>query len=91
MFFIEALVKYMKKDKFTEILEEHDKQASRNPLEEIPLEDELLDIESENCKHLFMPIDSTGEILACSKCGQVIKRSELKPLNFFEHPDSNLK
>ena len=81
----------MKKDKFTEILEEHDRLTSINPLEEIPLEDELSDNDSENCEHIFMPIDSTGEILACSKCGQLIKRSELKPLNFFEHPDDKFK
>ncbi len=88
MFFVEALVKYLKKDRFTEILEEHDKAVSLNPLEEIPYEDDLEDNESLNCEHLFMPIDSTGEILACSKCGQLIKRSELKALNFFEHPES---
>ncbi len=87
MFFIEALVKYIKKDKFMEILEEHDRQASINPLEEIPLEEDLLEDDSANCDHIFMPIDSTGEILACSKCGQLIKRENLKPLNFFEHPD----
>lgn len=88
MFFIEAIVKYMKKDRFSEVLNEHDKQESLNPLENIPLEDELLDNESENCNHIFMPIDSTGEILACSKCGQLIKREELKAVNFFEHPNS---
>lgn len=26
------------------------------------------------CKHNFMPIDSTKEILACSKCGYVISK-----------------
>ncbi len=30
------------------------------------------------CQHNFMPIDSTGEILACSKCGYVIKKSKKK-------------
>lgn len=89
MFFIEAIVKYLKKDKFTEILEEHDRQESINPLEEIPLEEDLTEDESLNCEHIFMPIDSTGEILACSKCGQLIKKSDLKPLNFFEHPNNS--
>lgn len=89
MFFIEAIVKYLKKDKFTEIIEEHDRQESINPLEEIPLEEELTEDESLNCEHIFMPIDSTGEILACSKCGQLIKKSDLKPLNFFEHPNNS--
>jgi len=88
MYFIEAIVKYLRKDKFSEILDNHDKMQSYNPLEEIPLEESLNEDESENCEHIFMPIDSTGEILACSKCGQLIKKSELKPLNFFEHPDN---
>lgn len=30
------------------------------------------------CKHNFMPIDSTGNILACSKCGYVVKKEKLK-------------
>ncbi len=30
--------------------------------------------ETEKCDHLFVPIDSTGMILACSKCGEMCKR-----------------
>ena len=33
-----------------------------------PMEDEAL-----NCEHNFMPVDSTGLVLACTKCGFVIK------------------
>lgn len=83
MFFIEALLKYVKKDKFTEILDEHDKKNSINPLEEIPLEEDADYDDPNNCEHIFMPIDSTGEILACSKCGTLIKKSELVQDNFF--------
>lgn len=32
----------------------------------------------EKCEHTFFPIDSTGETLACSKCGFVIKNKPLK-------------
>jgi hypothetical protein len=32
--------------------------------------------EAINCNHNFMPIDSTGEILACTKCGFVIKKKD---------------
>ena len=32
-------------------------------------EDEAL-----SCKHEFMPVDSTGNVLACIKCGYVIKK-----------------
>ncbi len=40
--------------------------------EEVELEDIV------TCKHNFMPIDSTGKILACSKCGYVIRKDKLK-------------
>lgn len=30
------------------------------------------------CEHNFMPIDSTGQILACSKCGYLVNKSRLK-------------
>lgn len=37
------------------------------------------------CKHNFMPIDSTGEILACSKCGYVVTKKRLnKNRNIFK-------
>lgn len=29
------------------------------------------------CKHNFMPVDSTGNILACSKCGYLISKQKL--------------
>lgn len=29
-----------------------------------------------NCEHNFMPVDSTGLILACTKCGFVVKKKE---------------
>ena len=28
----------------------------------------------EKCDHTFMPIDSTGKIFACSKCGEILKK-----------------
>ena len=30
--------------------------------------------EDEACDHEFMPVDSTGEVLACIKCGFIVKR-----------------
>ena len=33
-----------------------------------PEEDEAL-----TCNHNFMPVDSTGTVLACTKCGFVVK------------------
>lgn len=35
------------------------------------------ELDEERCKHVFMPIDSTGEILACRNCGAVIHRSKI--------------
>ena len=32
----------------------------------------------DECEHVFLPIDSSGEYLACSKCGKVISKSEIK-------------
>ena len=83
MFIFEAVLKYLKKDRFNEVLEEHDRMQSENLLKYIPLEDDIETQEDLNCEHIFMPIDSTGEILACSKCGELKKRSELKDENFF--------
>jgi len=40
----------------------------------------------EKCEHIFVPLDSTEETLACSKCGLVVKKNEMlkKKRNFFE-------
>ena len=31
-------------------------------------------INYDKCDHVFMPIDSTGKIFACSKCGEILKK-----------------
>lgn len=36
------------------------------------------ELEEERCEHVFMPVDSTGEILACRNCGAVVHKSKLK-------------
>lgn len=78
MYLFELLVKYLKKDRVIEILDEHDRQNALNPLNEIP-ENEY----EPNCEHMFMPIDSTGQTLACSKCGLVVNKKDLRYKNFF--------
>ena len=37
--------------------------------------------EIETCEHFFVPIDSTGKVLACSKCGEMykLKKGEVNP------------
>lgn len=44
------------------------------------------DIEnSDTCEqHIFLPIDSSEETLACSKCGLVVNRNDLKDKNIFK-------
>ena len=32
--------------------------------------------EALTCEHNFMPVDSTGEVLACTKCGFVVKQRD---------------
>ena len=43
--------------------------------------------EEEKCDHLFVPIDSTGRVLACSKCGMIYKRKIKKTNPFKEKED----
>lgn len=72
MYLIELIVKtFFKKDK----------PESYNPLDE-----EKTTEDYEGCEHIFMPIDSSGETLACTKCGHVITKKELetKPFNIFK-------
>ncbi len=70
MYIIELITKLIKEKNLNK------KQAPNMPLE--------IDYE-EKCNHTFFPIDSTNETLACSKCGLIIKSSELniKPKNPF--------
>lgn len=85
MYIFEAVLKYLKKDRFKEILDEHDRRQSEHLLDYVPLEEDVETSEDLNCEHIFMPIDSTGEILACSKCGELKRRDELKDVNFFHN------
>lgn len=34
--------------------------------------------EALTCEHNFMPIDSTGMVLACTKCGFVVKNRKFR-------------
>lgn len=67
MYIIEKLIKLYLKYKKKDI------QVSIPNIEDNP---ELEDVIT--CKHNFMPIDSTQEILACSKCGYVITKKRLE-------------
>ena len=42
-----------------------------------------INYDEEKCNHFFVPIDSTGQILACSKCGEIYKlqKGEINPFD----------
>lgn len=60
MYILEVFVKWLNKRQTKEIIPE--KPDFSNV-------DEAL-----TCEHKFMPVDSTGEVLACIKCGFVVKK-----------------
>lgn len=67
MYFLEKLIK---------LYIEH-KNKKNNPVFMDDTNEEILE-DIVTCQHNFMPIDSTGNILACSKCGYVVKKKRLK-------------
>ena len=60
MYILEVFIKWLNKRQQKEII------PKKPNYKEI---DEAL-----NCEHNFMPIDSTGLILACTKCGFIVKK-----------------
>ena len=62
MYILELFVKWLNKRQTKDVIPE------KPNFEEVD--------EAMNCKHNFMPIDSTGLILACTKCGFVVKRGK---------------
>lgn len=35
-------------------------------------------IEIPKCQHIFLPVDSTKKVLACTKCGLLIRADQIK-------------
>ncbi|MFI3300094.1 MAG: hypothetical protein R3Y28_01615 [Candidatus Gastranaerophilales bacterium] len=48
------------------------------------MNEEQQEEDSDRCEHLFMPVDSTKEHLACSKCGLIVHKDNLKKYNIFK-------
>lgn len=48
-----------------------------------PFAEDAIDT-SEDCEHIFLPVDSTGDVLACSKCGLLVNKKDLKDVNIFK-------
>jgi len=80
MYILELLVKFLQRDKVEDLIDKYESERAIDPLnEKFDNEDE-----SQHCEHIFMPIDSTQESFACSKCGQVISREVYQKRNFFK-------
>lgn len=78
MYIIEVFVRWLNKNK---------RGKSANPTngyrEAVILDSEGEPVEKQTdealtCEHNFMPVDSTGQVLACTKCGFVVKRRDNK-------------
>lgn len=69
MYLLELITKYIQGKKYT-------RKSNFDPFAHE-------ESEEENCEHIFLPIDSTGEVLACSKCGLVVNKKDLKDKNIF--------
>ncbi len=68
MYIIEKLIKL------------YNKYKRKKSIYNIPIETNRIDIQPDivTCRHTFMPVDSTGNILACTKCGYLITRKKLE-------------
>ena len=62
MYIIEVFIKWL------------NKRQTKLPKYEKPVNNDI--DEALTCDHKFMPVDSTGEVLACVKCGFVVKKNE---------------
>ena len=62
MYVLELFIKWLNKRETKDI------KPEKPTYEEV---DEAL-----TCEHNFMPVDSTGKVLACTKCGFCIKMGE---------------
>jgi len=74
MYILELFIKWINKNKRLEranpnnTLKEGLNFNQDGEIIQEPIEDDAL-----TCEHNFMPVDSTGLVLACTKCGFVIK------------------
>jgi len=83
MYILELLVKFLQKDKVEDLIEKYENDRAIDPLNN-KFEDIEESSDSEDCEHIFMPIDSTRETFACSKCGLVISKKAYEKRNFFK-------
>ena len=65
MYIIEVFIKWRNKNK---------RGNGANPENFYQEKSDVKEDDAVCCEHNFMPVDSTGEVLACTKCGFVIKK-----------------
>ena len=74
MYIIELFIKWLNKNKRgTGANPENNLKEGVNINQEGEVSSKPLEDEALTCNHNFMPVDSTGQVLACTKCGFVIK------------------
>ena len=66
MYIVELFIKWLNKNKRGDGANPNNIYAAKDIAKSE--EDEAL-----TCNHNFMPVDSTGTVLACTKCGFVVK------------------
>lgn len=75
MYIIELIIKYLKPKKYKA-------KYTYDPLEQ---DSTALEENSDNCEHLFLPLDSSNENFACKYCGLIVPKEKLKNKNIFEN------
>ena len=76
---IVKLINKIKSKKVKNLPKQEFQESPQNDFLQNDLED------TSTCSHIFLPIDSTKQILACTKCGMIVKKEKLKSSdNFFE-------
>ena len=74
MYIVEAFIKWLNKNKRGNSANPNDVyKEGLNYTVDGELTENLVD-EADSCEHNFMPVDSTGEVLACTKCGFLVKK-----------------
>ena len=71
MYIVELFIKWLNKNKRGDGANPNNIYAAKDIAK--PEEDEAL-----TCNHNFMPVDSTDTVLACTKCGFVVKERKRK-------------
>ncbi len=62
----------------------NEKKAETNNFNPMDNQEDIVE-NSDECEHLFLPLDSSNEYFACKYCGLVVPKEKLKNKNIFEN------